>query len=300
MLRRRRGSPYDISPLRALKLVRSMNPYQMNRGRSWAVGCVSYLNSKPLIEPLLRHPAVHVHFVVPAALLELMTRGTVAAALMPIVDYQNSPIAPVLVPAGAICSDGPTLTVRIFSRVAPRQITRLHADTDSHTSVILAQVILRELYGCKPRIIPLEARSTRARRETPETLLLIGDKVVNAAPPAKDYPWQLDLGAEWKRLTGLPFVFAMWMMPTAAPDMELARLLAEARRDGGRMTDQLVERYAGEKGWPADLARRYFTEHIRYEVTPRCRKGVETFFQLSDQHGLLAIHRPVHYLEIQP
>ena len=79
-------------------------------------------------------------------------------------------------------------------------------------------------------LVPLAAREGEHPAAGPETMLLIGDKVVNAAPDATVYPHQLDLGEQWKALTGLLFVFAMWMMRRDAVDLELARLLAEARR----------------------------------------------------------------------
>lgn len=260
----------------------------------FVVGCVSYLNSKPLIDPLVDRPDVEVHFAVPARLVDLMAARQVDAALMPIVDYQNCPIPVVLAPGGAICCDGPTLTVRIFSKVPPTDITHLYADTDSHTSVILAQVILRELYKREPKLIAANMYAPPPAEA--QTLLLIGDKVVNGAPSDAEYPFQLDLGEQWKRLTGLPFVFAMWMMPADKANADLATLLAEARQRGGEITDHLVEKYAAEKRWPADLARRYFTEYLQYAVTPRCRQGIEKFFELAAKHKLLKVHRAITYM----
>jgi len=264
----------------------------------WTLGCVSYLNSKPLIEPVLRRPDILVRFAVPAELCNLINTGAVNAALLPIVDFQTSPRQLLLVPAGVISSDGPTLTVRIFSRIVPQNITRLHADTDSHTSIILAQVILREVYGAKPELLPASMASGPRPQSDAQALLLIGDKVVNAAPSPAQYPHQLDLGLEWKKLTGLPFVFAMWMMPADAPDSPLAQILSAARRDGEGMTEALVEHYAPKLGWPPDLARRYFTEHMRYNVTPEGRRAIEKFFELARANDLLSVSRPTRYLEI--
>ncbi|MGN6366688.1 MAG: MqnA/MqnD/SBP family protein, partial [Phycisphaerae bacterium] len=133
-----------------------------------------------------------------------------------------------------------------------------------------------------------------------EALLLIGDKVVTAAPSAAEYPYQMDLGEEWKGLTGLPFVFAMGMMRREEADAGLARLLAEARRRGGDMTEALVGRYAAEKGWPAELARRYFTEYLRYAVTERATAGLAAFFERAGPGGMgiLPARRAVEYLAI--
>lgn len=268
---------------------------EYSKSKRFVVGCVSYLNSKPLIDPLLDRPDVEVHFAVPARLVDLMAARQVDAALMPIVDYQNCPVPVVFSPGGAICCDGPTLTVRIFSKVPPMEITELYADTDSHTSVILAQIILRELYNSAPEIIA--ANMYDPPPAGANTLLLIGDKVVNGAPANTEYPFQLDLGEQWKKLTGLPFVFAMWMMPADRANSELAALLAEARRRGREITEHLVVKYAVEKRWPAELARRYFTEYLHYVVTPECRRGIENFFELAARHQLLRVDRDIRYMK---
>ena len=266
------------------------------------VGCVSFLNSKPLIDSLVGRADVRVHFAVPSKLMGMVEGGGVSTALMSVVDYQLCARELIFVPAGMIGCDGPTLTVRIFSKVPAEKIRVLHADADSHTSVMLAQVILRKRYG-----VEVEMRAWEAERKLevgsgksggggPEALLLIGDKVVNAAPSSAEYPYQLDLGEEWKGLTGLPFVFAMWMMRRDEVDAGLGRLLAEARRRGAEMTEELVGRYAGERGWPVDLARRYFTEYLRYEVTERAKTGMERFFEMAGGMGILQVRRGVAYL----
>ena len=262
------------------------------------VGCVSYLNAKPLIEPLVGRSDIQVEFAVPSALASLLVTGAVDTALLPIVDYQTCPLELLLVPAGCIGCHGHTLTVRIFSRVPPDEITRLFADTDSHTSVILAQVILREFHNSAPEILPLPLARGEPVWDAMESVLLIGDKVINAAPPPGLYPWQLDLGDQWARNTGLPFVFAMWMMPASRPDPALAGLLAAARQAGDGMTDELVVRYAAARGWPADLLHRYYRHYLDYQVKPASREGIERFYQLAAGHNLLAVNRPIRYLDM--
>jgi chorismate dehydratase len=261
------------------------------------LACVSFLNSKPLIEALAGRPDLDIRLAVPSELLGIIERGEADTGLLSIVDYQLSKCDLLLVPAGAIGCDGPTLTVRLFSKVPARQITDVHGDTDSHTSVILAQVILREAYGVAARVLPLTAHPEDSP-DGPQAMLLIGDKVVNAAPDGDVYKYQLDLGEEWKRLTGLPFVFACWMMRADAVDLELADGLAWAQKEGAKMTEALLDKYAADKHWPRDLARRYFTEYLRYEVTPRGRMGIERFFELAGKCGLLDVKRKVRYLEL--
>lgn len=266
------------------------------------LACVSFLNSKPLIDPVLSNPGVRVHFAVPADLLAFFDAGTVSAALMSVVDFQTAAAEPLLLPAGMIGCDGPTLTVRIYSRVPPSQIKTLHGDMDSHTSLILAQLILRLRHGAAPQLLPLNARENIHPQgaQGPESMLLIGDKVVNASPDSAAYPHQLDLGEEWKKLTGLPFIFAMWMIRKdriPAEGAAIAQILTAARIAGTAQTEHLLTRYAAEKSWPRDLARQYFTQYLRYEVTPAAREGLQRFFDLAAGCGLLQMRRPIAYFE---
>src|SRR5260221_2419541 len=111
--------------------------------RKFRVASVSFLNSKPLIEGLDRDPAIELVLDVPSALLDLLRSARADAALLPVVDYQRMEGLTIL-PAGGIGSDGPTLTVRIFSRVPIEQVRSLACDPDSHTSVALARIILAQ------------------------------------------------------------------------------------------------------------------------------------------------------------
>src|SRR5688500_4765400 len=172
--------------------------------RTLRVGSVSFLNAKPLIYGLDGQPGVCRTLDVPSRLLDGLLDGRFDVALLPVIDYQRLPGLRLLTSGGIGC-DGATLTVRIFSPVPVEQIRTLACDTDSHTSVALARIVLAKLYGVRPQFVDLTASAV-----TNETaLLLIGDKVVCEEP--KGLPHQLDLGEAWKRLTGLPFVFAAWI-----------------------------------------------------------------------------------------
>src|SRR5688500_9544434 len=169
--------------------------------RTLRVGSVSFLNAKPLIYGLDGQPGVCRTLDVPSRLLDGLLDGRFDVALLPVIDYQRMPGLKLLTSGGIGC-DGETLTVRIFSPVPVEQVRTLACDTDSHTSVALARVVLSKLYGIRPRFVDLAAGGTR---DEGTALLLIGDKVVCEEPTG--LPHQVDLGEAWKRLTRLPFLF---------------------------------------------------------------------------------------------
>ncbi|MEM9345993.1 MAG: menaquinone biosynthesis protein [Planctomycetota bacterium] len=263
---------------------------------TYRVGCVSYLNAKPLIAGLDDEPGIEVRTDVPARLLADLESGEVDIALCPVFDFFSSTHELALVPVGAIGCEGPTLTVRLYSQVPIEQITTLHADTDSHTSVALAQVLLAKLFGVRPKMVDYDARERTAEGridESPQAMLLIGDKVVTGSPLAVQYPYQMDLGEGWHELTGLPFVFAMWMTRV---ERDLGDLPTHLRtRLAANLPQRLLiaERYARQHGWPSDLAEHYLIDVLRYQIGERELEAVARFGQCVNELGLVGHSRRV-------
>ena len=247
---------------------------------SLRVGSVSFLNAKPLIYGLDAARDLRLTLDVPSRLLTGLLEERYDVALLPVIDYQRMPGLRLLTSGGIGC-DEPTLTVRIFSPVPVERICELACDTDSHTSVALARVVLSKLYGIKPRFIDLAAG---ARRDD-TALLLIGDKVVCEEP--QGLPHQLDLGEAWKRLTGLPFVFAAWIARAGIDLRDLPGRLELAKGDGLSHLDEIVARHAVPRGWPADVARRYLAEHLKFDVGPDQLRAIRLFHQYAGEEGLL-------------
>src|SRR5205085_5859227 len=99
-------------------------------------------NTVPLIEGLDKLPAVTLLPTVPSRIAGMVASGEADVGLCSLVDAVRSEVPLALVPAGMIGCDGPTLTVRLFSLVPLPDVRVLHADTDSHTSVALARLLL--------------------------------------------------------------------------------------------------------------------------------------------------------------
>lgn len=261
------------------------------------VGIVKYLNTTPLVDGLEKLPQLALVPAAPSKLAGMLRSGEVDLALVSVIDAAGAGGAGAadlsMLSCGMIGCDGPTLTVRVFSAVPPEKVTTLAADTDSHTSIALAQVILKRAYGRSVKVVAFDARERVARggekpdqHEWPETLLMIGDKVVTDSPPAVRYPYQLDLGEEWKKLTGLPFVYAIWMCrstdvenPAQRERLSVATALLDRQlRHNLTRMDRIILEKASVFRWPADLARKYLGELLRYRVGEREREAVRRFF----------------------
>jgi chorismate dehydratase len=269
------------------------------RMRPVRLGVVSFINTLPLIDGLANLADIDLRHSVPSLLLDQLLAGETDVALCSTIDYQRSPEPLIMLPVGLLGCDGPTLTVRLYSSKPLEQVRRVYCDTDSHTSVALLRILLKEVHRIEPKLVDYDAREHVAGNrpmEWPEAMLLIGDKVVTDSPPAVRYPYQMDLGDEWARHTGLPFVFAAWMA-RAETEPALLRLAAmtldHQRRHNRERIDFIIHHRARPRHWPVDLAADYLKKHIAHEWTEARRAGLDLFFDKALAHGLIAQRRDV-------
>ena len=267
-----------------------MSKLKENRYNSRAplhIGAVSFFNARPLIYQLENSPYVFLHCTVPSQLASGLDDGTFHAAMVPSIDYQTTPFDWAILPVGAIGSNGPVLTVQIFSRCPLEQINCLTCDTDSHTSVALAQVIWHLRYGRPLKITPLpdDFRNCQA-------ILLIGDKVLEQLDA---WPFQLDLGQAWTELTQLPFVNAFWAVRDAAHCPSLYKILRHAFRQGLDHIEQIIKDYSSQHGFDQPTARRYFAENICFDLLLPQQRGLQKFYELAFNLRLIPRLRPLNF-----
>ncbi|NOG54927.1 MAG: menaquinone biosynthesis protein [Planctomycetes bacterium] len=263
------------------------------------IGAVDFLNTLPLIDGLEHLSDIELKRAVPSALIGELLADRVDIALCSLIDYQRSPEPLRIVPCGLLGCAGSTMTVRLFSQVPIGRITAVHCDTDSHTSVALLRVLLDEVHGLQPALVHFDARNRRVVEtgevlQWPETMLLIGDKVVSDSAPAVRYPYQADLGAEWFEHTGLPFVFAAWLAkPGNTAADEAGVILDRQRRHNNERRDGMMAAHAAHHGWPVDLARIYVHEMITYEWTEAAYLGAMRFFESACRLGVIDAVQPL-------
>lgn len=269
------------------------------------VAAVGFFNASPLVEGLRDVQGLEVFLGPPSSIAPRLATGEADIGLASLADAARSPQPMTLLPVGMIGSDGATTTVKIFSRVAINAIEHLHADTDSHTSVILARLLLRARFGRDPEVVPLNAAprlddSSWAWKDGSgadrQAVLLIGDKVVTSPPSRDAFPHELDLGQAWHEWTGLPMVYATWMCRQEIeeePRIALAvDLLDRQRRHNAMRLAWIARTRGGEAGWPADRALDYVSNRLKYDVDDRAIAGAQRFLAEAAAMGLLPAWTP--------
>jgi chorismate dehydratase len=253
------------------------------------IGAVTYLNTKPLIHEL-EQLAPHAELILdhPSRLADQLAAGELEVALIPVIEYFRAGSYR-LVPNIAIASQGPVLSVTLFSRAPWREIRRVALDEGSRTSAALTQVLLLKKYGVHPDIRPLPVDAA-AEDVDADAVLLIGDRAMLACLPGFRYAF--DLGQEWHDWTSLPFVYAAWAVRDGVDLGPVLEALYEAKRRGIENAGQIAAREAPRLGLDAGFCRRYLANIIRFDLGPRELAGLHHYYMLASELGLA--RRGVH------
>jgi chorismate dehydratase len=257
-----------------------------------ALGLVSYLNTSPFRYGLRALGQTKWIERVPALLLPLLQSGEVEAAVLPAFDALAHPELPVL-PGSAIVSHGAAYSVRLFSRIPLRRVTTVALDASSHTSAALTRIVLG-LQGGSPSYFAMSPDLTMMLNAA-DAALLIGDPCMRANTTGL---LVTDLGQEWLRLTGLPFVFAVWAARPGADYAALAELIGEAKRKGLEALERVAEEECERVGLDRAVCLVYLRDHMRYDLDESARAGLERFRELAVKQGLIPDAGPFRLLEI--
>lgn len=258
------------------------------------LGRIGYVNVLPVYHPLECGQVPH-RFAIqdgpPAELNALMRDGLLDISACSSIEYARRPQRYALVPDLAIASRGPVKSVLLLSRVPIKALDEqpVLVSAQTHTSAALLRLLLRRRFGIRPVSVVGDVAAALASGNPPLAFLAIGDEAMRLRNHP-DYPHRLDLGQAWTELTGLPFVFGVWVVSREAarrlgPDMDMAVLaLQAAKRLGTSQLRDMAVLAARRTGWdPAD-AHAYF-RGLTYDLGDWELQGLARFYAWLAEAG---------------
>jgi chorismate dehydratase len=239
---------------------------------SLRIGSVKYLNARPLIhgwggEVVLDHPS---------ALCTQLGRGELDIALVSSFEFLRNPIYRI-VDGISISSDGPVYSVVVAHHGDFADLKEIALDPAAQTSGNLLRCLLGEV-DLSPRI-----ESTLPSKESAR--LLIGDQAIRFRQKHANNFRFWDLGEQWKKIVGLPFVYALWLVrPEVENQKPIAEHLRGLRDKNLAQLDQLI---AAEQEFDRDFCDRYYRDHLRFSFGEQEKRGLRHFAELCQKHELL-------------
>lgn len=253
------------------------------------VGSVPYLVGRPLDLGLGDAEGLHLEHDVPARLVERLRAGDLDVALVSSIELFRGPGAL----GGAdyryldgigVAGDGYVGSVQVFLRRPIQEVRSLALDPASRAAAALTRSLLHERLGGPPEYMEVPLGEDPAARADTDGWLRIGDRALRETLTLDAPAW--NPSEEWRRRTGLPFVFAAWIV---RPDVDVTPWLGEfvAARDRGRRSlGALATEAAAAWHLPAEKCRAYLEEECRYDPGVAMGPALREFQRRAARAGL--------------
>ncbi|MDE2059640.1 MAG: menaquinone biosynthesis protein [candidate division NC10 bacterium] len=270
-----------------------------------SLGKVAYINCEPVYYGI-EQGAIPVECRIvdgtPAELNRMLQAGDLDLSVISAIEYARHADRYLLLQDLAIGSDGPAESVLFLSRVKLSDLDGrpVYLSRDSLTSVFLLKLLLAKAYGIRPRFLPAKVETIDSLPEDVAGVLMIGDPALRARG---QLPFTLDLGQGWKRLTGLPFVFAVWAVRRdfyrdhREEIHRLHRALLSSKRYSLARLDEICATVCQRVGLDRDACAIYLKERLSFDLTPRHLDGLHRFFTLLEAEGELASTPALEFID---
>ena len=241
----------------------------------YKVSAVSYLNTTPFMQGLKESKlidTIDLQLDYPAICADKLINDEVDIALVPVSVIPQLDNA-YIISDYCIGADGRVDTVCLYSDVPIEEIQTIALDYQSRTSVALLKILLKEYWQVKP-----ELNNTKLGFEDKikgkHAALVIGDR---AFPLNAKHQYIYDLSAIWKKMTGLPFVFATWVANTELPQ-EFITDFNKALKNGLTDIDQTIA-LVGNNYPSCKNPKDYLKHKISYLFDAEKQKGMALFLE---------------------
>lgn len=233
------------------------------------VGRTPYLSSEPLYFDMPKR-GIEVRELSPKELPIAISEGHLQGGLIPLVDC--FPLAESMRTVAGFCVATISRAMSVnLSAIRPlKDMTgaRIAVPNDAPTAVKLLQVLLTLKHGVEPGALV-------SSQDLHDGILFVGSQGLRYRRVAREFPHQYDLGEEWYRWTGLPFVFARFVVRSDLPT-ENAKLIEDSLYTSLQDWADGLYRMSG----PADNVLMHPQEILRY------MKGIRYFTGVPEEKSM--------------
>lgn len=207
-----------------------------------------------------------------AARLVMTGADRLDIALLPVVEpLLDRRLA--IIPGIGVAAEREVRSVLLRSTKPIAGIRSVALDPASRTSNRLVRILAARHFHITPRFLDPNETSEKA-----DAAVVIGDRALTEPPGAAG---DIDLGAAWRAMTGLPFVFAVWAHCAGAPESEtLAAIARESLEAGLAALPEIAERHAAALGLATATCLDYLEHAVHHRLGPREGESLALFDRL--------------------
>jgi chorismate dehydratase len=268
------------------------------------IGRIAYLNVAPYFQYLRQEGfAGEIVAGVPSELNAMLADGSIDACPSSSFEYGLNADDYLLLPGHSISSVGPVHSVLLFTPgpLATLSGSEVAITGESATSINLLKILLKEFCGINDVSYLVPPGEVEALLNEGQSALLIGDRALAAAQSCPEGFQVTDLGALWYHFTGLPFVFALWILrrqaATKYPEelRALSTQLQSARKYAFYHLPEMALSLSEKTVFTAGQLEAYWGG-MSYDLTDGHIEGLRLYFTLCSKYGLLEKVPELHFL----
>ena len=235
---------------------------------------MSYLNTKPLLYGLQHGPIrddIELTLDYPSNLVKSLKNNHIdigllpVAALLDISDYE-------IVSDYCIGTKGEVASVCVFSEVPLDEIDTVLLDYQSRTSVMLCKILFAKHWKRSVQFVNAEDETYIDNIKGNVAGLVIGDRALRIRDGFK---YIYDLGLGWKEMTGLPFVFAVWVAV-----YQQSKPISEEIMDFCELGLNNLDKVIAANPYPHYDLGWYYRENIAFRISPAMKQSIDLFLSL--------------------
>jgi chorismate dehydratase len=276
---------------------------------SLRISIVQYLNTAPLVRGFTHGPLrgkYRLSFTVPSQCAEDLRSGVADIAIIPAIEYQRIPKLLIL-PDLAVASKKSVRSLLLVSRKPMREVGRIALDRTSRSTQTLVRILCARRWAIDPDCFEAEPNLVEMLSRA-DAALLIGDPALRLAIAAGPHDnckgagdcvipgavagvhgveqlRLLDVVEEWRAMTNLPAVLAVWAARAEVATPEVVQDFQDSHAFGLRHLDAIVGESAAAMDLPVGDLRRYFTDNIDYSLDEENLRGLKLYYALAAQSG---------------
>jgi chorismate dehydratase len=295
------------------------------------ISIVQYLNTAPLVWGFTNGPLrgkYELSFTVPSLCAEALRNHEVDIAIIPAIEYQRIDDLMIL-PDMAIASKNRVRSLLIISKTPIEQARSIALDSSSRSTQALTRILCGRKWKIAPEFFEMPP-DAGAMLQRADAALLIGDPALrlsiaiedgarrggygeqvckgsSAGIPAAETLHVYDVVEEWRKMTKLPAVLAVWAARFDVANADVIEDFQTSRDFGLQHLEEISKQAAKELALPAEQLKRYLTENIDFTLDEQNLRGLTAYFSYAAAMGLIprmnsigiaaARNKPVRYMD---
>jgi chorismate dehydratase len=283
------------------------------------ISIVQYLNTAPLVWGFTNGPLqgkYDLSFTVPSQCAEDLRLGRADVAIIPAIGYQRIP-GLVILPDMAIASKSQVRSLLIVAKKPIELVKTFALDSSSRSTQVLTRILCAEKWRIAPQFA--EALPDLAEMlHTNDAALIIGDPALRISLGVEKDSWLAspgqtvcqattlgisssellyvyDVVAEWRSLTGLPAVLAVWAARRELATVELTADFMASRDFGLSHLGEISYEASHDLELPQRALESYLRNNIDFSLDEENRRGLELYFEHAARLGLIPQANAIHW-----